>query len=421
MRAEPSAAQIRDQLSRLLAHNSFRDSPTLQRLLSYIVEETLSGNGKDLKEYTLGVSVFKRGNDFDSRTDSIARVQVGVLRKKLAAYYSSSGQLDEIIIDIPRGQYVAQFNTREHNIPPIAVPEVAADHPRRAGFRELAWALLGIAVGLALWLPFKIRENVPPQQAAIFPWRDHPLWKGYFETDSSTQLVVGAPMFFAFGGIYARDSSVNTPEDLSQSETMRKVADLLRTTPRQEEIYTGLGETAGLYTLGRFFNSGGKDLPLTRNRLTRWQDFTHSNVILLSSFRFRTLSQQLNLPHEFEFDMKKSLIRNLHPTKEEQPTYRPSMTGSDSGFDYGLVSVWPSPQSGRRIMTIGGAYTWGTQGAADYVTDPPSLRDLAARLDADRPAEGNGGLQILLKILVKDSQPIATSYVTHRWLAKAKR
>lgn len=410
---EPTADQVRVQLDRLLAHDSFRDSPTLRRLLSYIVEETLSGRGKDLKEYTLGVSVFKRGIDFDSRTDSIARVQVGVLRKKLAAYYAGPSQLDETVIDIPRGQYAAHFTIRQSV--PVVIPRVEVERPKQSRLHIMGWVLLGLGIGLALWLPFRAKDQIA--SPASFPWRDHPLWKGYFEPDSSTQLVVGAPMFVTFGGLYIRDSMVNSPEDLAKNEKMRKVAEVLRATARPDEIYTGMGETAGLYSLGRFFGSAGKDLPLVRNRLARWQDFAHSNVILLSSFRFRTLSQQLDLPRDFVFDGEKSVIRNLRPAQGEQAEYRPWVSNSDNDFDYALVSVWPSPQSGRRIMTIGGAYTWGTQGAADYVVDPPNLRELAKRLESGRSA-GSDGLQILLKILVKDRQPLATSYVTHHWLKK---
>ena len=390
-----------------------------QRLLRHIVDETLAGNGKELKEYNLGVTVFRKGPEFDPRTDSIVRVQVGVLRKKLASYYETHGADSRIVIEIPRGHYEAAFTLRpiEQPIEPARVPPVEPPKPKFSGHRELVLIAAGLILGLAIWIPFRSAAPESPKPAT-FEWQQHQLWRGFFERESSTQLVMGAPMFLMVAGIYLRDSSVNTPEDLAQSERLRRMGEYFNSEPRPEEIYTGLGEAAGLYTLGRFFAKGGKELPLVRSRLARWQDLAHDNLILLSSFRFRTLSQEMALPHEFEFDGKHTAVRNLHPLPGEEAVYYPHMTGNNANYDYALVSVWPSPQPGRRIMVLSGVFTWGTQGAAEYVVDGPSLRELGRKLDAD----GNGkqkdaGLQILLKVHVRDRQPVATSYVTHRWLA----
>src|SRR4051794_31748894 len=96
---EPEMA--RSQMEKVLSSSIFCDSPTQQKLLRYLIDHMADGQGGDLKEYTIGAAVFRRGPDFDPRTDSIVRVQVGVLRKKLAAYYAGPGSGDHLIIDIP--------------------------------------------------------------------------------------------------------------------------------------------------------------------------------------------------------------------------------------------------------------------------------------------------------------------------------
>ena len=50
------------------------------------------GNREELKEYSLGVEVFDRGEAFDPRTDTIVRVQARRLRSKLKDYYDAEGQ-----------------------------------------------------------------------------------------------------------------------------------------------------------------------------------------------------------------------------------------------------------------------------------------------------------------------------------------
>jgi predicted ATPase len=98
---------IRRQLGRILRSSAFANAPSLSSFLSYLVERTLLGDRPPLNEYTLGVEVFHRGESFDPRVDNIVRVQVRRLRSKLEKYYAFEGQVDRIVIDVPRGRYEA--------------------------------------------------------------------------------------------------------------------------------------------------------------------------------------------------------------------------------------------------------------------------------------------------------------------------
>ena len=50
-----SAEAVRDQLARIVASRGFAASPRLQRFLSHIVEQALSGHTSTLKEYTIAL------------------------------------------------------------------------------------------------------------------------------------------------------------------------------------------------------------------------------------------------------------------------------------------------------------------------------------------------------------------------------
>ena len=54
-----------------------RDSPTLKRLLRFLVEETLAGREDTLKEYNIGTLVFQRGEFYDPKSESIVRAVKG--------------------------------------------------------------------------------------------------------------------------------------------------------------------------------------------------------------------------------------------------------------------------------------------------------------------------------------------------------
>lgn len=97
------------ELTRVLGSDAFSKAASLGRLLQHLVERTLDGTADQLKEYSIGVDVFGRGESFDPRTDTIVRVQARRLRARLKEYYRSEGQFDPIVIEIPTGRYGATF------------------------------------------------------------------------------------------------------------------------------------------------------------------------------------------------------------------------------------------------------------------------------------------------------------------------
>jgi hypothetical protein len=78
----------------------------------FIVSETVQARADRLKDYTLGAEGLGRGEDFDPRTDPIARVEASRLRSRLDLYYATDGASDPVRIVVPKGGYVPQFETR---------------------------------------------------------------------------------------------------------------------------------------------------------------------------------------------------------------------------------------------------------------------------------------------------------------------
>ena len=79
-------ADVRAALDHVLASQTFVNSGRLSRMLRFVVERTLDGQGDQLKEYLLGVEVFDRPSEYDPRLDSIVRVEARRLRAKLSEY-----------------------------------------------------------------------------------------------------------------------------------------------------------------------------------------------------------------------------------------------------------------------------------------------------------------------------------------------
>jgi len=137
--AGPDRAQVIAALDRILRSRELRASPRQQRLLVYIVEETLAGRGSRLKAYTLATAVLGRNEHFNAQTDPVVRIEVGQLRRCLERYYLTAGGQETVRIEIPKGAYAAHFHetpVSEGATPPVRGPEANLSHrsrSRRAG------------------------------------------------------------------------------------------------------------------------------------------------------------------------------------------------------------------------------------------------------------------------------------------------
>jgi hypothetical protein len=134
---EALAAQ-RAELDTVLRSEQFMRAPTLAHLLTYLCGKLFAGEAHEVKEYSVGVEVFHRGEAFDQNTDSIVRVEANRLRKRLAAYYAGEGAPNPLHITIPLGQYVPQFLPRQVEAAmavvaqsPVAQERVAPEPPVR--------------------------------------------------------------------------------------------------------------------------------------------------------------------------------------------------------------------------------------------------------------------------------------------------
>ena len=109
---------VRQQVDRVLGSPTFQQVDRLKRFLTFIALEALAGRSDQLKEYVIGVQVFGKEESFDPRTDPIVRVQARRLRARLVRYYQEEGQIDEIVIELPKGGYAPVFRQRSPNVAP---------------------------------------------------------------------------------------------------------------------------------------------------------------------------------------------------------------------------------------------------------------------------------------------------------------
>jgi Tol biopolymer transport system component len=119
---EREAVEIRNEVSRILASSAFAGSPRLGEFLRFVVEETIAGRSRELKEYSIGIVVYRRDPGYRTSDDPTVRVEAARLRGKLHSYYQSEGRNDLWLIAIPKGGYTPSWERRSA-VPGVEVPE----------------------------------------------------------------------------------------------------------------------------------------------------------------------------------------------------------------------------------------------------------------------------------------------------------
>jgi len=160
------SAEMRTALAAVLTDPAFVRSPALARLAEYLVEATISGQGKSLKSYSVAVDGLGKSPDYDPQADSYARVVVARLRKALDAYYAGAGARHAQRLWIESGSYEVLLvpNSSAAGAPPAPVRSKGGSLHRR-----LIWAGLAAALVLAAALFILWRTNT--QAAETLRWR----------------------------------------------------------------------------------------------------------------------------------------------------------------------------------------------------------------------------------------------------------
>src|SRR5690349_13141558 len=139
-------------IERLAASHVLHGSESLCKLLRYLAEHSLQNPGVPVKEYQIATEVFGRPADFDPHLDSAIRVQAGRLRVKLGEYYSSEGEQDPVLVELPKGTYTLSFHRQVTPKAHLESESASAEKQKRQRTRHvlLNWSASILALSILL-------------------------------------------------------------------------------------------------------------------------------------------------------------------------------------------------------------------------------------------------------------------------------
>jgi Tol biopolymer transport system component len=204
MNAEP----VRVQLDRILASASFADAERARSFLRFVVERALEGRSGEIKESVIAVEALGRNTSFDPKSDPIVRVEAGRLRDRLSSYYEGEGDVDSVLISLPKGRYVPEFSERRLSAAPkrTAVLRLSILPPENASFESFAVSPDGRKLAFTVFLNGKLMvwvralDSLEAKPLAGTEFASNPFWSpdsrsiGFFTPSKlKTVDVAGGP------------------------------------------------------------------------------------------------------------------------------------------------------------------------------------------------------------------------------------
>ena len=412
------AAEKQEQLHRILASNTLRGSPLLQRFLRFIVEKSVDGSPEDLSEYAIAIGVLGRKPDFDPSSDTSVRTQAYRLRTKLREYYATEGKQDPLLIEIPKGHYLPCFSIPSTGTvePPSAgaASGVASDalfalyepqRGRRASpAKVLAAAVALTAAAVVLYLAgFYVGARSAAHSVADPGGNVDETLRSFWKHPSSANGMVLAftnPIFLetttgdllAYGGgaVAERGSLVGRDEtraSVLDDELAGKTGPLY-----YEDGFTGTGEVLAVHSLTDLLRQLGINLVVQRSRVLSATDLRNHDVLFLGSPIGNAVLDQITLPRRFVFELPHSspyLWQGGITDTQAGASRSYSVTRDPHNHvilaDYALFDVFPSPTPDHRIILLAGLTTTGTQGAAAFATSSVGLQQIVDILAKNTP------------------------------------
>lgn len=376
---ELTGDRIREELDRVLASHEFRTSNRSQEFLRYVVEHTLRGESDLLKERTIGVDVFGRAAGYDPSDDATVRVKAGEVRKRLGLYYADQGARNPIRIYLPLGSYVPEFHLGD--APALAVPASAPTEPLPASAEPTKSSARGPRwVALAALLCFV--------GAGVVWWQSRPA-NTPLDRFWAPVLTGTAPVLMcaAYVPVYRLDPDNNPhpqPEDFV----------LLN------DQFVGGGDLIAVSRLTAMLMRMRRPYRLRIGNDVSFQDLRTGPALLVgySYTRWREISREMR----FFIDTTRlpiGITDNGKPTEWSLPQLP---RDRHTGEDYAIVSRVFHPDTHAMLVEVAGITQYGTDAAADLVTNPDLLAEALRGAPSDWQRKN---LQLVLHVKVISGSP----------------
>ncbi|MDY6949681.1 MAG: hypothetical protein SXG53_28725 [Pseudomonadota bacterium] len=345
----------------------------LSRLFEYLLDRSTLGEAP--KEIEVALQVFGKDRSFDVSQDSVVRVYVHKLRRRLDDYYAGLRPPQTARIIIPKGEYRLVIEQQPVTDPPGL-------EPSRLRHNQLLMAA-ALAVGLIAGALLAIWWSAAGEDAQLRAVRNSPLWAPILQDDLPITIVVGD--YHMLGEVddsdrarrLVREFSINSDEDFLQQ---------VEADPQRMKHYRNLNFTYLPTSIAVALQhvipvlSAHKPVDVMLMSDLHGDQLTHSHLVYLGLFSGMGVLADPTLASS------RVTVGNTYDEiidLETNAAYLSTAvdTGDSPYMDYGFLSAFPGPGS-NRIVVIAGTRDTGLMRAAEVATSRTDIADITKRAGA---------------------------------------
>jgi hypothetical protein len=402
----PTAAEAKSLADRIAASSGFQRSPRLRELLQFIVQSSIDHPGCPLTEQQIGIAVFRRPPQYDSSSDTIVRVQVSQLRKRLEHFYLTEGASEPLILEIPRGAYNAAFSVRHVDTEPgeghsaeLKTVSVEPAHtqagPRNVALPPARGRLVPMLVGalvllttLCCVLGYRLWQADKP---AVIEPSLRLLWSNLIRPDQKTTVVV------ADSGFGFLQDALGAPMDLDHylQHDPQQWVHSFHPDPHVDAIlqmlafrqYTSIADMAVSRRILELNPALHSQVSVVFARNFNARSAESGNVILLGSQRsnpwVNLYLPRLNFLFDYDETQHKAVVRNQHPRPQESGVYRIAGEGHGIKEGYAVVAFLPNSTGTGNVLILAGTDMEATEAVGSVVTKESGLHQFLKAIGAN--------------------------------------
>jgi len=370
-----SQNQKRALLKEILKSNSFINSKLNSKLLTYLVECEIEG--KTPSEYSIAIDVFKKDSSFNPNEDTIIRVSVYNLRKKLERYYQNMGKHTKLRVKIPKGHYeVNFFNYSRENL------STHLKNPYTI-LISIIFLLLAAIIYLSSLLLKTSNTAIKSANNEIF----HSIYNDFISS-SNPKLITLGDDFIYFSDFsefkttpirrMIRNSAINTEAEFEEYKSQSEDRNHLKKLP------FSFFNQASIWPLPKIvilLNSLNLEYSLKSSTMLNSNDIKNNDIIFIGSFWTLGILNQFLKDQNIEYNIigEETLTLNSMSGDSTISFTRNGVPAYDHD-DYCLFMKVPGPNN-NIIYFIISFYATGSTGAINYLTDEKSLLELENKLN----------------------------------------
>ena len=365
------------------------------------------------------MDVLGRPPDYDTSHDTLVRVLISQLRKKLQDYFAGEGREEPLVIEIPRGNYLPVFRPRSHELDRAETLEEPLPLPLPPHRARSSWQIGGVVVAAMALLAagwFASLAMHHPVRTASRPVVEA-FWTQLFGNGVPTYLVlsdVGVMQFenIMGGWISLSEYEAHEFEQLSETRIPNPIQRMLA-----RDIVNRVTTSVSDVDVARDFGvlAAERRLPLT---LISARDMSSAlvsstNTILLGSWRadpwVGLFEDRLNFRSEYTETPSGLRFINRSPLPGEQTAY----VAQWRRIGYCRVAFLPNPMHTGNVLLVSGSDVISSEAGGRFISSEESMTLLRRKLGL-RPGAPFPHFEVLLRAQIVTNTVPSFEMVTYR-------